>query len=1506
MNNNKIRIYELSRELKLDNKELLAICAQLNIGVKSHNSSITDSEVERIRVATKKRSASVTTSFQAKSLKMAAKSEDWGYAFVGSTVDSLIRNLEGDGAVESYPDFAQRREYANKLMSECVGQKPCLFYVRRKGVGKERGEEIWELTIATDRANVQLPTRLEKLGKTLSFLVAVSQDGNGGLRLLSVKLLQPVRGHADSYTLPCYLRLLPNHRHHIGIPPAALARISDLPVCGDHVPTEDQLKAWKAFLQIEENIAKARQFCVPFLTHNYGSGTRWIVFEVDVASATLDGSSENSLESANFWERVKRAKNEDVKLFESASTVKNWRSGLQLGSIDGVDPNRCTISVRLERDLAENMAVGRYQLPVNGFLFFEAAGDIQQIRRKKEALEQLKQGYTQNPYLGNFLFDASQARPIQKTIELQPEDLLLSSANLGQKAAVETVLAAKDLVLIQGPPGTGKTTVIAEICYQVALRGGRTLIASQANLAVDNALSRLVHNPVIRAVRKGRAEKVGEEGQPFLEDNVVGTWLENTANDCNKSLLERQENVEVFRQLLTPLQRFTAYFKAEEEFQQKQKQLQKGKAKLEAICKEQETVYQESLAQSSEVKSLIDGLKNLLDAAPNINWEDPEVTGFLPRLKPHTRDNSLVETFLANVSKAVKESTELGFVRPSCGAFGLAVWLRETVGSRLSEFRSAFGFAEDAMRNMSEVAASVQLFRQKSGYLNQLQGDYQQFVTKQQTLKQAIQNCETRKREIDLTINAVKEWKSTSHSRLYQVLKNCRQTGQLLTDQEVRLPLELLKMASSSNLPLVPAIYKVNRLDYLPDWVKLSKALSFEVEGGFVDLQGKQYKFGHFLHTSLSQIPMVLSTGDREQWQEIAKKFHNYPQLDTPQRQVLVKNTQKFLSNMQQVYGSSWEPNNFESSLNRIAQELIESILTNARKCVLPGKTQTEQQLQHLQNQFNELQKTGINQQQVSTVQDQVNIVRNETDQKLSRVIHLLEELTRQTNLPEELRILAEQYLANQAYIWEKSQQFSTLVDSWKSRSIEIEKLIESLEPFTVLEIIKTCLVEHLLKLEQENENISIPLQESQRKLRELEKQIQPQLAESLINERNWWEEVWQGIPDKFKPEIPTTGLFSLEFLRKVKAQFDWWKEELEQEETYLNRYQNFVQDWIDKLRNPSEGDRNDLRRIYLDNANVIGITCVQAANREFSEEFKYFDVVIIDEVSKCTPPELLIPALKGKKLVMVGDHRQLPPMLNTSTIEEVAQEIGSTRDELRFLEESLFKSQFEAADESIKQMLTTQYRMHPNIMGAINQFYDGKLECGILEPDTKRAHHLAGKIIQQSHHILWLNTPAENEFQEQREGTSFYNIQEIDVIERLCQQIESAWASRVINGELKKEIAVITFYGAQLRKIDERLQSELFPSLQIRTGTVDRFQGMERPIVIVSMVRNNSHGDVGFAKKPERVNVAFSRAQELLIIVGCHDLFTHQTGKVGSMYSEVANVVRCHGGFVDVADILC
>ncbi|WP_138501283.1 translation initiation factor IF-2 N-terminal domain-containing protein [Nostoc sp. PA-18-2419] len=1493
MNKVKLRIYELSKELNLDSKKLLAICEKLEIVVKNHTSSISESEAERIRLAVNK--------LIAKSSKTKISSEDWGYTFVGSTIDRLIRNLEGESALQAYPEFRQRREHANELMFECIGKKPCLFYVRRKGTGKEAGEEIWDLTIATDSDQFKLPARLENLKKTLGFTVAVQKDGRDGLKILSAQLLQLSRGNADSYSVACCLRLLPNHQHHLNILSATLTRIKATPVCGDNVPTEEQLKAWKAFLQIEEKIAKARQFCVRYVSHKYNF-KRLINFEIDVTSATLDGFYQNSLDLENFWQRAKQAKNEDLKLFETAPIGKNWLSGRQLGTLEEVDPNRCLISVRLERDLAEYMVTERYKLPATGFLCFEAVGDIQQIQRKKKALDDLNNGYTQNQYLGNFLFDASQAKKIKTAIELQPQDLLLSAANPGQKAAVEKVLAAKDLVLIQGPPGTGKTTVIAEICYQIALRGGRTLIASQANLAVDNALSRLVHNPVIRAVRKGKAEKVGEEGQPFLEDQVIERWLNNTASYCENNLNQRTRNIQFFYKILSSSQRFITYLKVEEEFQQQQSKFSKNKLKLEINSKNQEKSYNNSLLQQNEVISLISELDNLLSTAPDINWESSEITNFLSLLKPYTEGNSLVEEFLVNVRKSIKYSDELGFVCPALGAFGLAVWLRETVSTEILGFKAPLNSAQNASEIMSAVAALAQTIKQNFDSLNQLQLDSQKFITKQQNIQQTIQIWQNRQREIDYIISAVKEWKSTAYSHLYQTLKDCQQSGLPLTDNLVDLPLGLLMFANTLKLSILPKNYKIS----LPDWDLLTKAIAYEIDGNFTDRRGKQHNFSYFLQQNFSQIPMVLSQSDRTQWQETYQQFNNYQLLNPKQRKLLVENTQFFLIRIQKTYGISWEWDNIDSTLTRITQELLDTILANARQCVLKVKTEAEQQLHHLRQQLNELQKSEIIQQQVSTTQYQLQKMQQDANSQFGQVINILQELNRQPNAPTQLRILVEQYLTTQSKIWEQPQQFAKQVHSWINCINQLETLISLIEPFAVLEVIKTSLDEHLAKLKQETETSLQQFQKLQINLNKLEQQLQPQPSESLIKERNWWFTEWETIPEKFKPVNFTGDLLNIEFLQSLNIQFESWQQQLQREEAYLKKYQNFVQDWIEKIRQPTESDSDDLRRIYLDNANVVGITCVQAANRGFSEEFKSFDIVIIDEVSKCTPPELLIPALKAKKLVLVGDHRQLPPMLDTNTLEEVAQTIGNTRDELQFLEESLFKSQFESADESIKEMLTIQYRMHPYIMGAINQFYEGKLESGILEPDKKRAHNLTGEIIQESHHILWVKTPMEKKFLEERSGTSYFNTSEIDVIERLCQQFEKTWASQVANGELKKEIAVITFYGAQLRKIDERLQSELFPSLEIRTGTVDRFQGMERPIVIVSMVRNNNKGDVGFAKKSERVNVAFSRAQELLIIVGCHDLFTHQPGKVGSMYSEVSNIVNLHRGFVDVSRIFC
>ena len=185
--------------------------------------------------------------------------EDCSYRFVGDkSIYNLICALEGKDALEGYWKFEERRDRAEVLLSEIVGQNPCLFYLRRQGKGQQPGEEKFSLTIATDRNDIKFPEILAQRQKTLNLLAVSSEDGYGGMRLLSARLVAPEQGKADGFTLPCCLRLLPARRYQIGVPESLLSSIKKLPFCGDYLPTESQLKAWQTFLNFEERIAKER------------------------------------------------------------------------------------------------------------------------------------------------------------------------------------------------------------------------------------------------------------------------------------------------------------------------------------------------------------------------------------------------------------------------------------------------------------------------------------------------------------------------------------------------------------------------------------------------------------------------------------------------------------------------------------------------------------------------------------------------------------------------------------------------------------------------------------------------------------------------------------------------------------------------------------------------------------------------------------------------------------------------------------------------------------------------------------------------------------------------------------------------------------------------------------------------------------------------------------------------------------------------------------------------
>ncbi|EMF47653.1 DNA helicase [Planococcus halocryophilus Or1] len=284
----------------------------------------------------------------------------------------------------------------------------------------------------------------------------------------------------------------------------------------------------------------------------------------------------------------------------------------------------------------------------------------------------------------------------------------------------------------------------------------------------------------------------------------------------------------------------------------------------------------------------------------------------------------------------------------------------------------------------------------------------------------------------------------------------------------------------------------------------------------------------------------------------------------------------------------------------------------------------------------------------------------------------------------------------------------------------------------------------------------------------------------------------------------------------------------------------------------------------------------------------------------------------------MVGDHHQLPPLLGNDTLEETLQEMIAEdngfeeKKELeKLLEESLFERLYRNLPAANKTMLAIQYRMHEDIMETISPFYrleNDQLQCGIVDSDRERDHLLESPIVKRDNHLMWLDLPNEPAYFEERMsgGKSLYNAAELQEIRTLLVELNDATAEAKRAGRIasdeQKSIGVISFYGEQVKRLQRMLDQELrLPHLTVRTGTVDRFQGSERDIIILSMVRNNQnkHGDIGFAKDYRRLNVALSRAKELLVLVGSSDMFTKQAkqAETRKMYKHVVEVVKKKNG---------
>lgn len=303
-----------------------------------------------------------------------------------------------------------------------------------------------------------------------------------------------------------------------------------------------------------------------------------------------------------------------------------------------------------------------------------------------------------------------------------------------------------------------------------------------------------------------------------------------------------------------------------------------------------------------------------------------------------------------------------------------------------------------------------------------------------------------------------------------------------------------------------------------------------------------------------------------------------------------------------------------------------------------------------------------------------------------------------------------------------------------------------------------------------------------------------------------------------------------------------------------FNKLEKIKNEWIDKITSTDE-----LGKIFLEEVSVIGATCIGISNYAFNYDLK-FDLVIIDEAGRATPPEALVPMVLGKKIILVGDHKQLPPVIDKVLSDELRLKENYN---LKDLEETLFSYLYTNVNGQCHEMLREQYRMHPIIGDLISKiFYNDSI---ISKVNTIDRDHEYKPFDDNS--IVWLDTSNNQNRFEENIGTTKQNICEAEkIIELLCDMEKN-------NKEIgiKKDIGVITGYKAQKNLINREIDKRglIFKNINVDVDTVDAFQGRETDVIIYSIVRSNEDGNIGFLSDDRRLNVSLSRAKELLVIIG-------------------------------------
>ena len=320
------------------------------------------------------------------------------------------------------------------------------------------------------------------------------------------------------------------------LPPDVLVAIGNLR--SKRLYVANRVADWQSFLNWQKDLVRRRQLGLQYHAVEIDRTRQSLSFKIAIFPAELESLKKSrpflamamppsASKDTQRWDPIENARSIMVgELFAKRTNIIGLREYPDDKTNEVLE---CVIVVRPDPNRWEECC---RQIPHEGFLTSAIFMNLVPLQRQQTALTKLTRGHHANPRLADFLFEPKKARVPDIPIVPQKNWENRRNLNKSQQFAVAKALAAQDLFLLQDSPGTGKTTVIAAICERAIRQGKRVLIASQANVAVDNVLARLAPSPGIRPVRVQNGREDDDEPSDLSEQTVIYHWLSVVRNAC--------------------------------------------------------------------------------------------------------------------------------------------------------------------------------------------------------------------------------------------------------------------------------------------------------------------------------------------------------------------------------------------------------------------------------------------------------------------------------------------------------------------------------------------------------------------------------------------------------------------------------------------------------------------------------------------------------------------------------------------------------------------------------------------------------------------------------------------------------------------------------------------------------------------------------------------------------------------------------------------------------------